>query len=156
VGKHKPTFYFFSIWGDRPDKTKPRLMWCSAEEAAAAHDDGVEGFIADIIQLDSSLFVAMQVCHGKVPRCLCCHEFGERHEHMAMLFHYDAQALRVVTPRGCLSPTEAAPLDADDIEWVFDQLSRHPNYKGQTVVGISKDHEIIELKGDDIRRVGPS
>jgi hypothetical protein len=75
---------------------------------------------------------------------------------MAMLFHYDAQALRNVKPNGVLSATIPAPLDASDIEFVFCQLAKHPNYLGQRVVAISQDHEIIELVGEDITVIEPS
>ena len=131
-------------------------MWNSAEDAERGHPDGAEAFIEGIVTQDPSAFVAVQTCFDMVPTCLCCHEFGKRHNDMAMLFHWDAAALKHVKPTGVLSATLPAPLDATDIEFVFCQLSRHPNYTGQRVVAFSCDHEIVELLGDDIRLVEPS
>jgi hypothetical protein len=149
-------FYFFSRWSSIPGSGQPELMWTPAEDAESKHKDGAVGYVEDVVTENPSQFVAVQTVFDTVPTCICCPSFGKRHEHMAMLFHYDAQALRNVKPNGVLSATIPAPLDASDIEFVFCQLAKHPNYLGQRVVAISQDHEIIELVGEDITVIEPS
>jgi hypothetical protein len=106
-------------------------MWTPAEDAESKHKDGAVGYVEDVVTENPSQFVAVQTVFDTVPTCICC-------------------------PSGVLSATIPAPLDASDIEFVFCQLAKHPNYLGQRVVAISQDHEIIELVGEDITVIEPS
>ena len=156
MSKERRKFYFFSLWSSIPGQGTPELMWSTAEDAENKHEDGAVGYVEEVVTQNDSQFVAVQTVFDTVPTCLCCPPFGQRHEHMAMLFHWDAEALRSVKTGGVLSASVPAPLDASDIEFVFCQLAKHPNYLGQRVVAISKDHEIIELLGGDISVIEPS
>lgn len=64
---------------------------------------------------------------------------ANRERNMAILYFWDAMALRTVSPGGLLTPTQPAPLLADEIEPVLVQLAAHPNYIGQTVQVFSEE-----------------
>lgn len=69
-----------------------------------------------------------------------------RDRNIAMLYHWDGGALARVNPGGVLSGTQPAPLDEEDIKSVLIQLAQHPNYKGQTVLVISSDGNVVRMK----------
>jgi hypothetical protein len=71
---------------------------------------------------------------------------SEDEKNAAMLYHYDAEALTRVSEGGSLTATLPAPLDAETIISVFEQLAHHPAYRHQLVVGISRDIDIITMR----------
>src|SRR5262245_8668071 len=58
-----------------------------------------------------------------------------KHENnMAVLFYYNAAQLERIVDGGVLVNPAPAPLSADNIAAVFDQLREHPSYTNQRVV----------------------
>ncbi len=64
----------------------------------------------------------------------------------AMLYHYDAAMLSRCSESGTITATIPAPLPAETIIDVFEQLAHHPLYKHQLVIGISEDEQIVTMR----------
>jgi hypothetical protein len=73
-------------------------------------------------------------------------ESSEREWAAALLYHWDASALQGVAEGGVLTATLPAPLDAETIIDVLEQLAHHPNYRGQLVMAISEDEQFITMR----------
>lgn len=71
---------------------------------------------------------------------------AERESNMAVLYFHDLEALRITKPGGLLTTNRPAPLSEDQIRVVLDQLARHPNYEGQTVVVHDENMKPVTLK----------
>lgn len=64
----------------------------------------------------------------------------------AMLYYYDAGSLAMLAEGGVLTATLPAPLDAATIIDCLEQLAHHPLYRGQLIVAISADYEIVTMR----------
>lgn len=65
---------------------------------------------------------------------------------MAILYHWDAQALSTCTASGVVMNPDPAPLSRNRIRQVLMQLAQHPNYQdGQTVV-VTSDHDYKQVR----------
>jgi hypothetical protein len=73
-------------------------------------------------------------------------ERAELEGYAAMLYHYDASCLERCSTFGVITATIPAPLDAETIIDVFEQLAHHPRYQHQLVVGISQDEQIVTMR----------
>lgn len=69
-------------------------------------------------------------------------------QNMATLFFYYGGHLRRVKEGGILAPTKNSPLTRDQIVHVYEQLADHPDYKQQTILGLtSEGEEVCLVKG---------
>jgi hypothetical protein len=75
---------------------------------------------------------------------------------MAMLFHWDAMAMKVTNPRSVISPTLPAPLGEADVRHVLDALAKHPDYRGHAIVAICEDWTIVAMRYGRIGKLGPN
>lgn len=73
-------------------------------------------------------------------------ERAELEGHAALLYHWDAGALENCAEGGTLTATVPAPIDAETIIDCLEQLAHHPNYRGQLVIAISDDSQIITMR----------
>lgn len=69
---------------------------------------------------------------------------------MALLYHWDGEALAKVLPEGVVAATKAAPLTNEEVECVLLQLAKHPLYKNQKVVVISKTNDVISMQSGKV------
>lgn len=73
-------------------------------------------------------------------------ERAELEGYAAMLYHYDAAMLDRCTEGGVITASIPAPLPAETIIDVLEQLSHHPRYRHQLIVGISEDEQFITMR----------
>lgn len=76
-----------------------------------------------------------------------------RERDMALTYYYDAGQFHLLNRGGVLTMTQPAPLSATELEVPLRQLARHPNYDGFTIVAISEDNEMIEMRRGEVRLV---
>lgn len=77
-------------------------------------------------------------------------ERGDQERNMAILYHYDADCLRVLREGGILAATKPAPLAREDVAWVMRHLARHPDYRGQSVVVPIEDGTTVTMKNGEV------
>jgi hypothetical protein len=75
---------------------------------------------------------------------------AEREQHMALTYYFEAAYLPRTPPGGVLTMTKPAPLSTDDLVVPLRQLAHHPDYDNHTVIAISHDHKIVELRGGKV------
>lgn len=68
----------------------------------------------------------------------------------AVLYLWNAQALRQLNPGGVLSATRPAPLNAAQIESVFRQLQHHVYYKDQKMISIASNGDLVIFKNGEV------
>jgi hypothetical protein len=73
-------------------------------------------------------------------------ERAELEGYAAMLYHYDAAMLDRCTEGGVITASIPAPLPAETIIDVFEQLAHHPRYRHQLIVGISQDEQFVTMR----------
>lgn len=71
---------------------------------------------------------------------------SEEETNMAILYFWDAQALRLTKESGLVASTQDAPLTSDQIQFVFDQLKEHRAYRKQTVRTTDNTGKVVVLK----------
>jgi hypothetical protein len=77
-------------------------------------------------------------------------EVSEDETNMAILYHWDAQALRQTKDAGVVFSTRNAPLTVDQIKFVFEQLKEHPAYRKQTVTTTSYDGKKVSIRAGQV------
>ena len=117
------------------------------EEAAKLNDEMPGGFvITDIFELpgnpsiEQATFKAIELANAA----------QEREQDMALTYYYEASYLRNVAPGGVLAMTQPAPLSVEDLAVPLRQLANHPEYRNHTIVGISMDGKIVELRNGKV------
>lgn len=68
----------------------------------------------------------------------------------AVLYHWNADKLRLLNDEGYIRNPKPAPLTLDQIEQVFKQLKMHPHYRHQTIQCKAKDGRMISLSKGQI------
>lgn len=64
---------------------------------------------------------------------------------MALLYYFEVNELRKVTPGGTLTMDRPTPLDVDDLKTVLAAVALHPIYRDQTVETIASDGHMVTL-----------
>lgn len=72
-------------------------------------------------------------------------EREEEERHMAMLYFWSLSQLRLLQPRGLLAMPNPAPISADNIVLVLEQVADAPAYKHQTITAIAEDGRVIHM-----------
>jgi len=80
----------------------------------------------------------------------------EAEKAMAVLFHWDAMAIESTRPGSVISPTFPAPLGETDVRYTLAALSRHPGYRGHSIVVICDDWTVLAMRGGEIVQLGPN
>lgn len=78
---------------------------------------------------------------------------NEVSRNMALLFFWDARALRTLRAGGVCTATERSPLTVAQITEVFEQLREHPDYDNHTVMSISADGQVVKMTATSIEVV---
>lgn len=78
-------------------------------------------------------------------------EEAEDEMNMAILFYWDQMALETVNPGGVLSASKPAPLTVEQLEYTLKLLAHSPAYKGQTILVISKDLQLVRMVNGEVR-----
>lgn len=71
-------------------------------------------------------------------------------KNMAIAFYYYVGWLPRMNPGGVVTATKPAPLEADDLATVAEQLARQTVYQGQTVLQIAKDGRLVWLRAGTV------
>jgi hypothetical protein len=137
-----------------PDGSPPATMVMresdlnvTIEEAAKTQEDFPGGFvICDIFELpgeptiEEATFRAIELVNAA----------QEREQNMALTYYYEASHLRFSAPNGVLAMTMPAPLSVDDLAVPLKQLANHPDYRNHTIIAISMDGKIVELRNGEV------
>jgi hypothetical protein len=73
-----------------------------------------------------------------------------RERDMAIGYFWYADALRITTPDGVVASTRPVPFPREDMAWVMRSLSRHENYKGQTITVPLQDGTTITMRKGEV------
>lgn len=102
--------------------------------------------VCDVFETSDGGSVEERVMLGTLESLRRHAERVELERNAALLYHYDAEALSRVSEGGVLTATIPAPLDAETIIDVLEQLAHHPNYRGQLVMAISEDERLVTMR----------
>jgi hypothetical protein len=119
----------------------------SIEEAAKVQSDFPGGFvICDIFELPGK----PSMIEATMRAVELLEAAQERESNMAITYYYEAAHLRYTAPHGVLAMTMPTPLSAEDLAVPLRQLANHPDYRNHTIIAISHDSQVVELRNGEI------
>jgi hypothetical protein len=65
---------------------------------------------------------------------------------MAIAYFWNASMLSIASANGVLANPKPAPLSVEQLKVVARQLCRHHSYKGQVIIMIANDGDIVRIK----------
>lgn len=80
---------------------------------------------------------------------------AENERNMAISYYWNAATLTKVIEGGSLTNPQPAPLTVEQIQVVLRQLHRHPSYRKQTVMCVSRDFRFVTLHADGSIHLAP-
>lgn len=70
----------------------------------------------------------------------------ETEKHMAMLYYWLANLFPSGRPGAFIGMDKPAPMSEDDMRYIFELLSKHPDYRDYTILGLSQDSKVVTLR----------
>jgi len=83
-------------------------------------------------------------------------ECNQAERDMATLYYWDEAALAQVTPGGTLMATKPAPLTVKQIIYTLEMLAYSPLYRGQQIIAIAQDLQVVRMQGGKAQIGGAS
>jgi hypothetical protein len=100
-------------------------------------------YMPDGVDIQQATFEAMQRMRAR----------ASIERNMAILyFWFTRSLLRVLTPGGMWQAKDPAPIGADDVAFVFQQIAEHSGYRGQTLRTASNDGFIVVMVNGRVSR----
>lgn len=138
------------------DPTQPTMTVVVDGQDLKSEDpfDAVESY------LDKGFFVTYEVFEGErsaagfaeatMHGAQRATEEDQRERNMAVGYYWYADALAITEPNGVVASTRPVPFPREDMAWVMRSLSRHENYKGQTVTVPLQDGTMITMRKGEV------
>lgn len=112
--------------------------------------DAVESFMEEGFFMTYEIFDAPSFEAAMLEGAMQVDREMRREHDMAIAYFYYIDAIRLVTEGGQMIGTQPAPLSREDMAWVLRNLSRHPNYRSQTVSVPLEDGTTIKMKNGEV------